>query len=137
MGMAGGGAAAGSGGVVSTREMEQRQRILDGKRRLEETSNRLTNAQRMALESEQIGVETLGELHAQRAVIERADRNLYIADENTSRGASYVRSMNRRLVTTRIIVCIIIFVIIATIAIILYFKFGKKSKPSPAPAPAP
>ncbi|KNC46450.1 Qb-SNARE [Thecamonas trahens ATCC 50062] len=116
----------GGGAIMSTREIAQRQRILDGKRRLEETSNRLSNAQRLALESEEIGANTLSELHQQREIIERADRNLYIADDNVSRGHKLVRTMNRRLVTTKIITGVIVLLILGTIFTIIYFKWIKK-----------
>lgn len=111
---------------VSSREMDQRQRILDGKRRLEESSNRIQNAQRIALESEQIGQNVLGDLHEQRQIIERADKNLYQADANVRIGHGYVTSMNRRLICMRVAVALVILVLLAAIITIIYFKYIKK-----------
>ena len=50
---------------------DQRGRLLQGTERLEESSRRLDDAHRMALETTQLGIDTLSDLHRQRQQIER------------------------------------------------------------------
>lgn len=52
-------------------EQGQRSKLLQGTERLENASKRLDDAHRMALETESIGISTLGDLHRQRNQIER------------------------------------------------------------------
>ena len=52
-------------------DQNQRSRLLQGTDRLENASRRLEDAHRMALETENIGIGTLGDLHRQRNQIER------------------------------------------------------------------
>ncbi|RAO65805.1 uncharacterized protein BHQ10_001817 [Talaromyces amestolkiae] len=57
--------------------MEQRQQLLSGTERLERSSARLQESQRLALETEDIGRGTLADLHQQRETIERTRQNLH------------------------------------------------------------
>ncbi|KAJ3274814.1 Mitochondrial intermediate peptidase [Terramyces sp. JEL0728] len=52
-------------------DTSQRSKLLQGTERLENASKRLDGAQRLALETEAIGISTLGDLHRQRNQIER------------------------------------------------------------------
>lgn len=51
---------------------DQRQRLLDNSERLERTGNRLTNAYRVALETEEVGGSVLRDLVGQRETLTRA-----------------------------------------------------------------
>ncbi|GAM41743.1 vesicle transport v-SNARE protein [Talaromyces pinophilus] len=57
--------------------MEQRQQLLSGTERLERSSARLQESQRLALETEDIGRGTLADLQVQRETIERTRQNLH------------------------------------------------------------
>jgi vesicle transport through interaction with t-SNAREs protein 1 len=67
---------------------DQRSRLLDGTERLEEGSNRLNEAHRIALETEQIGINTLGDLHRQRQQIERTRDG--VSSINAARASRFV-----------------------------------------------
>lgn len=56
---------------IGHEETDQRSKLLQGTDRLENASKRLEGAQRLALETEAIGISTLGDLHRQRNQIER------------------------------------------------------------------
>jgi vesicle transport through interaction with t-SNAREs protein 1 len=53
-------------------QQDQRSRLLHGTEKLSKTSNRLDEAHRMALETEQMGISTLGDLERQRRQLEDA-----------------------------------------------------------------
>lgn len=56
--------------------MDQRVRLLVGNEKLEETNDRLLNTQQIATETEEIGVNILGELSSQRQQLERTRDNV-------------------------------------------------------------
>ena len=62
----------------------------------EKTSNRLEEAHRMALETEQIGISTLGDLNRQRQQIEHARDGLGQADSWIAKSQGLLKTMHRR-----------------------------------------
>jgi vesicle transport through interaction with t-SNAREs 1 len=79
-------------------QLEQRQQLLSGTDRLQRSSNRLTSAQRMALETEQIGAGTLRDLHVQREQIEHTRTVLGESESYTDRSIKTLKGMARRCV---------------------------------------
>jgi vesicle transport through interaction with t-SNAREs protein 1 len=77
-------------------QLEQRQQLLSGTDRLERSSGRLRESQRIALETEDIGRNTLGDLSRQREVIEHTRGNLLESEGYTDRSNKTLRSMARR-----------------------------------------
>lgn len=59
---------------------DQRSQLLQGTARLENASKRLEDAHRIALETESIGIGTLGDLHRQRNQIERTRDGVVLID---------------------------------------------------------
>jgi vesicle transport through interaction with t-SNAREs protein 1 len=57
---------------LNDQQQDQRSRLLHGTEKLSKTSNRLDEAHRMALETEQMGISTLGDLERQRRQLEDA-----------------------------------------------------------------
>jgi vesicle transport through interaction with t-SNAREs protein 1 len=78
--------------------LEQRQQLLSGTERLGRSSDRLRESQRVALETEQIGANTLADLHQQRNVIENTHRNLLQSEGYVDRSVKTLRGMARRYV---------------------------------------
>lgn len=85
-------------------QLEQRQQLLTGTDRLQRSSGRLTAAQRMALETEQIGAGTLSDLHRQREQIEHTRTTLLDSESYTDRSIKTLKGMARRCVCTLILV---------------------------------
>lgn len=79
-------------------QLEQRQQLLSGTDRLNRSSGRLTEAQRIALETEQIGASTLGDLHRQREQILHTHDTLLQSESYTDRSIKTLRGMARRCV---------------------------------------
>lgn len=79
--------------------MEQRQQLLSGTERLERSSARLQESQRLALETEDIGRGTLADLHQQRETIERTRQNLHQSEGYVDTSIKTLRGMARRYCT--------------------------------------
>ncbi|KUL84653.1 hypothetical protein ZTR_06667 [Talaromyces verruculosus] len=75
--------------------MEQRQQLLSGTERLERSSARLQESQRLALETEDIGRGTLADLQVQRETIERTRQNLHQSEGYVDTSIKTLRGMAR------------------------------------------
>ncbi|EOA90693.1 t-SNARE VTI1 [Exserohilum turcicum] len=107
----------------SDAQLEQRQQLLSGTDRLNRSSNRLRESQRIALETEQIGASTLGDLHRQREQITNTRERLLESEGYTDRSIKTLRGMARRMATNRIITIAIITVLVLLIMAVIYSKF--------------
>ncbi|EED24443.1 vesicle transport v-snare protein, putative [Talaromyces stipitatus ATCC 10500] len=103
--------------------MEQRQQLLSGTERLERSSARLQESQRLALETEDIGRNTLADLHQQRETIERTRQNLHQSEGYVDTSIKTLRGMARRMATNRIITIAIITVLILLIFAVIFSSF--------------
>jgi vesicle transport through interaction with t-SNAREs protein 1 len=79
-------------------QLEQRQQLLSGTDRLNRSSGRLRESQRIALETEQIGAGTLSNLQSQRETIEHTRERLLESESYTDRSIKTLRGMARRYV---------------------------------------
>ena len=77
-------------------QLEQRQQLLSGTDRLNRSSNRLRESQRIANDTEQIGAGTLQDLATQRETIEHTRDNLLESEGYTDRSIKTLRGMARR-----------------------------------------
>jgi vesicle transport through interaction with t-SNAREs protein 1 len=76
--------------------VEQRQQLLKGTERLERSSGRLRDTQRMAMETEEIGRNALADLASQRETIVRTRDTLGESEGYTDRSIKTLRGMARR-----------------------------------------
>lgn len=76
--------------------LEQRQQLLSGTERLERSSSRLQNSQRLALETEDVGRNTLADLNQQRETIEHARTGLQQSEGYVDTSIKTLRGMARR-----------------------------------------
>ncbi|KAI9686817.1 MAG: hypothetical protein M1820_010552 [Bogoriella megaspora] len=104
-------------------QQEQRQQLLSGTDRLERSSGRLRDAQRMGLETEQIGANTLADLNRQREQIQNTREHLLESEGYTDRSIKTLRGMARRMATNRVITIAIITVLVILIIAIVVSKF--------------
>lgn len=77
-------------------QLEQRQQLLSGTDRLERSSGRLRESQRVALETEDIGRNTLADLGRQRETIEHTRGTLLESEGYTDRSNKTLKGMARR-----------------------------------------
>ncbi|KAJ9645947.1 t-SNARE VTI1 [Coniosporium apollinis] len=104
-------------------QLEQRQQLLSGTDRLERSSGRLRESQRIALETEDIGRNTLADLSRQRETIVHTRDTLGESEGYTDRSIKTLRGMARRMATNRIITIAIITVLVLLIIAVIVSKF--------------
>jgi len=101
----------------------QRQQLLSSQQRLERSSDRLRDAQRVGNETEAIGAGILTDLRGQREQIENSRNTLTEADSYVDKSLRTLRSMARRMAANRLISYAIIAVLVVLIVFVLASKF--------------
>ncbi|KAL8692661.1 MAG: hypothetical protein Q9218_002361 [Villophora microphyllina] len=104
-------------------QLEQRQQLLSGTERLDRSSQRLRDSQRIANETEGIGRDTLADLQLQRETIQHTRMNLLESEGYVDKSVKTLRGMARRMATNRIITVAIITVLVLLIIAVVYSKF--------------
>ncbi|KXT10834.1 hypothetical protein AC579_1952 [Pseudocercospora musae] len=104
-------------------QLAQRQQLLSGTERLERSSGRLRESQRIALETEDIGRNTLADLSRQRETIEHTRSTLLESEGYTDRSNKTLKGMARRMATNKIITVAIIAVLVILIIAVIVSKF--------------
>lgn len=83
---------------TSDLQLEQRQQLLSGTDRLDRSSQRLRDSQRLANETEDIGAGTLADLQRQRETILHTHDTLLESEGYVDRSVKTLRGMARRFV---------------------------------------
>ncbi|CEJ03467.1 hypothetical protein RMCBS344292_17451 [Rhizopus microsporus] len=102
--------------------MDQRQRLLSGTERLAQSSRRLEDSHRLALETEGIGINILSTLKGQRETLIRARDTLAEADSHIDKASRTLKGMARRMATNKLITAAIIIILIALIILVIWSK---------------
>ncbi|KAI7900148.1 t-SNARE [Cokeromyces recurvatus] len=102
--------------------MDQRQRLLSGTERLGQSSRRLEDSHRLALETEGIGINILSTLKGQRETMVRARDTLAEADSHIDKASKTLKGMARRMATNKLITAAIILILIVLIVLIIWSK---------------
>ncbi|KAG0099304.1 hypothetical protein BGZ93_008249 [Podila epicladia] len=112
-----------SGGVdLDAASMDQRTRLLAGTDRLAESSRRLQDSHKIALETESLGAGILTDLRGQRDQIIHTRNTLLEADSNIDKASRTLKGMARRMATNKLITASIIIVLVFLILFVLYSK---------------
>ncbi|KAK3721804.1 t-SNARE VTI1 [Vermiconidia calcicola] len=104
-------------------QLQQRQQLLSGTDRLERSSGRLRESQRVVLETEDIGRNTLADLSRQRETIEHTRGTLLESEGYTDRSNKTLKGMARRMITNKIVTIAIITVLVILIIAVVISKF--------------
>ncbi|KAF9968731.1 hypothetical protein BGZ73_009158 [Actinomortierella ambigua] len=115
-----------SGGLdLDAASMDQRTRLLNGTDRLAESSRRLQDSHKIALETEALGAGILSDLRVQREQIIHTRNTLLEADSNIDKASRTLKGMARRMATNKLITAAIITLLVFLILFVLYRKiFG-------------
>eukprot|EP01137_Pigoraptor_chileana_P028415 Opistho-2@931 len=100
-----------------------RARLLANDARLGRTTERIQNAQRVANESEQIGAAALGDLAHQHETLRRGVTRLQDADANLSKSRRILHAMQWRIVTNKLIMCLVILILAGILGVVVWRKF--------------
>ncbi|CAA3001570.1 vesicle transport v-SNARE 13-like [Olea europaea subsp. europaea] len=103
-------------GDTLTVSANQRDRLLVSTERVNKSSDRIQESRKVMLETEDLGIALLQDLHQQRQSLSHANNTLHGVDDNVSRSKRIITSMSRRMNRNKWIIAIIV---------ILYFKLSK------------
>lgn len=101
---------------------EQRARLMMSTERLNKSSERVRDSRRTMLETEELGVSILQDLHQQRQSLLHAHDTLHGVDDNIGRSKRILTNMSRRMSRNKWIISAIVLVLVLAIALIMYFK---------------
>ncbi|KAI3454702.1 hypothetical protein Pfo_011365 [Paulownia fortunei] len=101
---------------------DQRGRLLMSTERINQSSERIRESRKTMLETEELGVSILQDLHQQRQSLLHAHNTLHGVDDNVSRSKKILTNMSRRMSRNKWIIGTIITVLVIAIILILYFK---------------
>lgn len=101
---------------------DQRGRLLMSTERLNKSSDRIRESRKVMLETEDLGVSILQDLHQQRQSLLHAHTTLHGVDDNISRSKKILTNMSRRMSRNKWIIGSIIAILVIAIILILYFK---------------
>lgn len=104
----------------------QRALLLQGTESLNRATQSIERSHKIATETDQIGSDIIEELGEQRDQLERTKSRLVNTSENLSKSRKILRSMSRKVVTNKLLLCIIILLEVAILAGLVYYKFLRK-----------
>ncbi|KAJ4902406.1 Vesicle transport v-SNARE 11 [Raphanus sativus] len=110
---------------TKTASADQRARLMMSTDRLGRTTDRIKDSRRMMIETEELGVSVLQDLHSQRQSLLRTGDTLSGVDDNVGKSKKILTGMTRRMNRNKWTIGAIITALVAAIFLILYFKLTK------------
>ncbi|KGN50573.1 vesicle transport v-SNARE 12 [Cucumis sativus] len=101
---------------------DQRERMTMSIERINQSGERITESRRTMLETEELGVSILQDLHQQRETLLQSHKRLHGVDDAIDKSKKVLTTMSRRISRNKWIVGSVIGVLVLVIIIILYFK---------------
>ncbi|KAH6830646.1 vesicle transport V-snare 13 [Perilla frutescens var. hirtella] len=101
---------------------DQRARLIMSTGRLNQSGDRIRESRKTMLETEELGVSILQDLHQQRQSLLHAHNTLHGVDDNIGRSKKILTNMSRRMSRNKWLIGTIIAVLVIAIIVILYFK---------------
>ncbi|KAJ0971377.1 hypothetical protein J5N97_019336 [Dioscorea zingiberensis] len=103
---------------------DQKGRLLMSTERLNQSSDRIRESRRTMLETEELGVSILQDLHQQRQSLLHANNTLHGVDDNIGKSRKILSAMSKRMDRNKWMIGCIIAVLVVAIIVILYFKLA-------------
>ncbi|KAL6513942.1 Vesicle transport v-SNARE 12 [Orobanche hederae] len=100
----------------------QRGRLAMSTERLNQSTDRVRESRRAALETEELGVSILEDLHQQRETLLHSHKKLSDVDNAIDKSKKILSSMTRRMSRNKWIIGSIIAALVLAVIIVLYFK---------------
>ncbi|KAH8347269.1 hypothetical protein KR059_007809 [Drosophila kikkawai] len=91
---------------------------------LQRTTDSIQRSNQIAIETENMGVEVLGELGEQRESLLRTTRRLEDADQDLSKSRAIIRKLSREVLYNKIILILIIILEVGILVGLLVLKFA-------------
>ncbi|KAI3886901.1 hypothetical protein MKX03_019112 [Papaver bracteatum] len=103
---------------------DQRGRLMMSTERLNQSSDRIKESRRTMLETEELGVSILQDLHQQRQSLLHTHNTLHGVDDNIGKSKKILTAMTRRMSRNKWIISTLVAALVLAILIILYFKLA-------------
>uniref|UniRef100_A0A1A9VMJ4 t-SNARE coiled-coil homology domain-containing protein n=1 Tax=Glossina austeni TaxID=7395 RepID=A0A1A9VMJ4_GLOAU len=107
---------------------DQRQRLLDNSERTERTGNRLQEGYRVALETETLGAQVLGDLHHQRETIQSSRARLRETNAELGRASRTLNSMWMRAMRQKVILYTVGSFFVVAVLVSIYLTFSSSAR---------
>ncbi|KAJ4973025.1 hypothetical protein NE237_006199 [Protea cynaroides] len=119
-----------------TASADQRSRLMMSTERLNHSSDRVKESRRTMLETEDLGVSILHDLHQQRQSLLHAHNTLHGVDDNIGKSKKILTAMSRRMSRNKWIIGSVIGALVVAIILIMgfvcnYFEIVRGSQPTP------
>lgn len=102
---------------------DQRSRLLRTTERQNQTTDRIRDSHSTMLETEELGVSIMHDLHQQRQSLLHANDTLHNVDDNIGKSRKIMGAMVRRMDRNKWIIGFMIALLVLAILVVLYFKF--------------
>ncbi|KAF9947423.1 hypothetical protein BGZ70_002690, partial [Mortierella alpina] len=112
----------GTGVDLDAASMDQRTRLLYGTDRLAQSSRRLQDSHKIALETEALAAGVLSDLRGQREQIIYSRNTLQEADSSIDKASRTLKGMARRMATNKLIIAAVIALLVLLILFVAYRK---------------
>ncbi|CAM6115643.1 unnamed protein product [Calypogeia fissa] len=114
------------GGITNSAlsSVDQRGRLAMSTERLNQSGDKIKDSKRTLLETEDLGVSILQDLHQQRQVLLHSREMLHGVDDTIGKSKRILNSMTRRMSKHKWIMVTIIFVLSVAIIVVLFIKFS-------------
>ena len=100
-----------------------RSRLLQGTQMLNRTTESIARSHAVSAETDAIGQDIITELGTQRESLVRTRERLHETDADLSKSRKILNSMARRVMTNKLILIFIIFLELAVLGGVVYWKF--------------
>lgn len=103
---------------------DQRGRLALSTERLDQSSDRIKESRRAALETEDLGISILADLHQQRETLLNSHTKLHGVDDAIDKSKKVLTAMSRRMTRNKWIIGSVIGALLLAIIFILYYKLS-------------
>ncbi|PRQ40722.1 putative GOSR2/Membrin/Bos1 [Rosa chinensis] len=104
---------------------DQRERVAMSVERLNQSSDRITESRRTIMETEELGVSILQDLHQQRETLLHSHKKLHGVDDAIDKSKKVLTSMSRRMTKHKWIIGSVIGALVVAILFVMYFKLSR------------
>ncbi|GMY25930.1 vesicle transport v-SNARE 12 [Fagus crenata] len=113
-----------SGMDLHTASADQRERMVMSVERLNQSSERIKESRRTILETEELGVSILEDLHQQRETLLHSHQKLHGVDDAIDKSKKVLTAMSRRMTKHKWIIGSVVGALVVAIIFILFYKFS-------------
>lgn len=109
--------------VNENHDNSTREKLFEGTQILHQTSQHLERSHQIALETDEIGTGIIDDLSGQKEQLIRTRDRLEDIDANISHSRKVIRSIGKRIITSKLLLIFIIILEVIILGVVIYWKF--------------